>query len=114
MGEADKHRSWPKITKLFGFGGQTLALLAAAFMCLASFHDAAHDHADEDLDKTQLCLAFHLVSQTPAATPSDIPEGPRPSDLFSERLQPSAAFTSRIATHHQILPRGPPLQSIAA
>lgn len=90
-----------------------LAVLAAAFMCLATFHGAAHAHDGDDHDETHECAAFHLVAQTPIAPPADISVGIELSNILVERLSLKTAVLDGPAHDRLIFPRGPPLQSFA-
>ena len=99
--------------KLIRSSGELLALTAAAFMCLAAFHGAAHDHDDEHEDAPD-CFAFHFVAETPAAPPADLTSDIAPDGVFTERLRQEAVILSASSTERRRLPRGPPLQTFAS
>jgi len=86
-----------------------LAVVAAIFMCVAAFHDAAHDHHDKA--GTADCAAFHSVAKASASPTGDaiIPVAGTPGFAFC--LLPREDLARESMARHIAYARGPPLRS---
>ncbi len=122
MGTAVVHTLHFDARRFFAASGRLLSFAAAAFMCVAGLHGAAHGHEcqgqecdapDHHDDAPQECYAFHLVAETPAAPPSSPPADLSPTDIPGERLETDGRNIGRLAAERRPPPRAPPLRPIA-
>ena len=112
MTRPQRQGNWTGAGGRFGLGGRLFAMLAVSFMCLATFHSAAHFHEDDDHEGRQDCAAFHLVAQTPFSPPADIVAKAESSSIPAELLSQQTIILVDHDRDQQVLPRGPPLQSV--